>query len=49
MVFDFLPGCQSVADLCRDFERTHPCGVRRQAASCAEHRALEEDKVISFG
>lgn len=45
MVFDFLPGCQSVADLCRDFERTHPCGVRRQAASCAEHRALEEDKV----
>ncbi len=26
MVFNFIPGCQSIADLCRDFERTHPCG-----------------------
>eukprot|EP00434_Breviolum_minutum_P012772 symbB.v1.2.011255.t2/scaffold748.1/size165754/9 len=45
LVFNFIPGCQSIADLCRDFERTHPCGVRRSAASCSEHRALEDDQV----
>ncbi|CAJ1431718.1 unnamed protein product [Effrenium voratum] len=45
LVFEYLSNCQSVADLWRSFERTHPCGVRRCAAACAEHRADERDEV----
>ncbi|CAK9083149.1 unnamed protein product [Durusdinium trenchii] len=41
LVFEFIPKCQSIADLCRDFERTHPCGVRRQMSSCGQHRGSE--------
>ena len=39
LVFNFIPGCQSIADLCRDFERTHPCGrsLGNGDLSCLSH------------
>lgn len=39
LVFEYLPRCQSVADVWSKFERTHPCGLRHQASPCPVHRA----------
>ncbi|CAE7209718.1 unnamed protein product, partial [Symbiodinium natans] len=42
LVFEYLPTCQSVADVWKSYERTHPCGVRQQASACSAHRADAE-------
>eukprot|EP00439_Symbiodinium_sp_Y106_P045785 s4266_g5.t2 len=39
LVFEYLPNCQSIADVWSKFERTHPCGSRHQASPCPVHRA----------
>eukprot|EP00931_Biecheleriopsis_adriatica_P054853 TRINITY_DN32320_c0_g1_i1.p1 TRINITY_DN32320_c0_g1~~TRINITY_DN32320_c0_g1_i1.p1 ORF type:complete len:726 (+),score=143.98 TRINITY_DN32320_c0_g1_i1:319-2178(+) len=41
LVFEYIKSCQSIGDLFRSFERTHPHGILRQGSSCKEHRADE--------
>jgi len=38
LVFEYLESCQSIGELIRTFERTHPCGILQQGAACTEHR-----------
>eukprot|EP00930_Biecheleria_cincta_P029032 TRINITY_DN20192_c0_g1_i1.p1 TRINITY_DN20192_c0_g1~~TRINITY_DN20192_c0_g1_i1.p1 ORF type:complete len:629 (-),score=108.39 TRINITY_DN20192_c0_g1_i1:244-2130(-) len=44
LVFPFLEGCQSLGELVRSFERSHPCGVLRRGSACQEHLSDESGR-----